>query len=101
MTHGMIRATRVTMNPPSRPTLRLLFALNFWPKEDATCRPAGLYFTPNLLQLKPLPHPRDFVLILASERGSRSRDRAAARSADNQRPQTPVVAWAKLVDAVG
>src|SRR5215831_20551930 len=49
MTHGMIRATRVTMNPPSRPTLRLLFASNFWPKEDATCRPAGRYFAPKPL----------------------------------------------------
>src|SRR5262245_64321130 len=34
-------------------------------------RPAGLYFTPNLLQLKPLPQPRDFVLIP----GSRDRPR--------------------------
>src|SRR5262245_55685401 len=32
------------------------------------CPPVGLYFIPNLLQLKPLQQPRDFVLILPSGR---------------------------------
>jgi hypothetical protein len=40
--------------------------------------PLAAMSPPNLLQLKPLPQPRDFVLILASDRGSRSRsDRGA------------------------
>src|SRR5215510_918925 len=32
--------------PPSRPTLRLLFASNFWPKEDATWRARWPLFHP-------------------------------------------------------
>src|SRR5262249_47714951 len=46
----------------------------FWPKRGCDLPgPLAVISPPTLLQLKPLPQPRDFVLILASERGSRSR----------------------------
>src|SRR5262249_51612609 len=72
MTNGTIRATLATMNPPSQSEPTLCFEFLAKRRFDLRAQPAA-NFTPNLLHLKPLPRPRDFVLILASGRGCRSR----------------------------